>query len=371
MINIKSPERYVSEEGLLAHSGELIASLGRRKALVLGGKTALAVAGPDFFQSLEEADIKYDLKEFTGYPTPDVIAAIAREIAADGTELVIGVGGGRVLDVAKAAADPTDIPVVTVPTIAATCAAWSAVTITYNDSGAHAGVILLKRSPQLVLADTTVLAGTPRRYIAAGIGDTLVKWYEAAPNVGTGPDSISARVGLVTAKLALDILVKYAREVYRTTGTGQTTPAFQEVVDSIIFLAGQVGSLSSRKYRAAIAHTLNNSLTHFEATRGTLHGEKVAFGLIVQLFLEGQDQLEIERIAGFLHELNLPVTLGQLGFSGDGTEEAGEIARNMHFFNEAAVKQLPFAVNRELLEKAILDANNLGQRLVRAKNASA
>lgn len=174
--------------------------------------------------------------------------------------------------------------------------------------------IVLERSPKAVLSDTAILAAAPPRYIAAGIADTLVKWYEAAPNVGKGPDSIHARAGLATSKLALDILEELSIDAYLASGCGEITDAITEVTNAIIFLAGQAGSLSSGRQQAYIAHAVNNSLTKQHETHIRLHGEKVAFGLVVQLFLEGYSQTKIDTVARLLHALGQPLTLRGLGF---------------------------------------------------------
>lgn len=360
MITVKAPERYVNEPGIIARSGEYLAAYGRR-AFILAGRTALASVGNAFFSSLSDKGIVYSVLEYDGYCTSAAIDETSEQVKHAQADLIIGIGGGRVLDLAKAVGDKLELAVAAIPTIAATCAAWSALSVIYTREGAFERGLPLRKSPVLVLADTRILAEAPPRYIAAGIGDTLVKWYELAPSTGKGAESLQARTGLGTARLALEILEEQALQAYRSAGTGETGPALTEVTDAIIFLAGQVGSIGGGAPKAAIAHSVHNSLTQLPETHDSLHGEKVAFGLVVQLFLEGKSQEELEPLIHLLRDLRLPLTLQELGVSGDFAQKAAEIAKGVKL-NESAISRLPFKVNAELLEKAILNADALGLR---------
>ncbi len=296
MISINTPERYLNEAGALRSAGELIAPLGRN-ALVIGGKTALAVAGPVLLPSLSGAGIEFEVRQFGGYCTQSSIDSFAVVAGNRRADLIIGVGGGRVLDLAKAVAEKVQIPVVTVPTIAATCAAWSALSIIYNDSDNYISGQLLKQSPKLILVDSGIIAGAPVRYLAAGIGDTLVKWYEA-PLGSPGQSNIPSGTSQQIARLALDALQKDWRPAVKSAQKQSVTQDLIEAIDCIIMLAGLVGSIRAGGYRAGLAHPLHNSLTYSPEAHGALHGEKVAFGLLVQFILEGKPQQEITELVG-------------------------------------------------------------------------
>lgn len=361
MILAKAPEKYWNEPGILAKGGEIIAPIGQR-AWILAGKTALSVAGEPLLKSLDENGIGYEIQVYEGYCTLEDIDILAAAVQASASDVLIGIGGGKILDTIKAVGDKLSLPVVTVPTIAATCAAWSALSVIYTRQGTQTGGIILERSPKAVLSDTAILAAAPPRFIAAGIADTLVKWYEAAPNVGKGPGSIHARAGLATSKLALDILEELSIDAYLASGRGEVTDAITEVTNTIIFLAGQAGSLSSGRPHAYIAHAINNSLTKQHETHIRLHGEKVAFGLVVQLYLEGYSQTKIDAIARLLHALRQPLTLRELGFKDSFREKAALVAGGVSL-DEEAVAALPFKINAELLEQAILNTDLTGQRI--------
>lgn len=364
MITVKAPEQYWNQTGILSESGKKIASYGQH-TLIIGGRTALEAAGKDIVNSLNDANVSCHVEPFEGYCTEESIRSFSERAQKRKADLVLGIGGGKVLDLAKAAGDSLDIPVITVPTIPATCAAWSALSIVYDSHGRYTGKIKLKKSPVLVLSDPHILAAAPKRYLAAGIGDTIVKWYEVAPNTGTAPEDIFERVNLQTAKLVLDILEEHAEEAYRSAGSGEVTPSFMQTADSIILLAGMVGTIQSGGARAAVPHSIHHSLTWLPETRGTLHGEKVAFGLLVQSVLAGYDHNEVLSLFEFLKKLDLPVTLKQLGIQGNLREKAEQIARGVSI-SENAAGRLPFKVDAESLAKAILETDAIGQNILTA-----
>jgi glycerol dehydrogenase-like iron-containing ADH family enzyme len=363
MITLKAPSKYVNEPGVLQQAGELVVPLGK-KAFILGGKTALRVVGKDFFNSLTAAGVQFAIEEFGGYCALEGITIIAGNAVAQKADVVIGVGGGRILDLAKAAGEKANLPVVTVPTIAATCAAWSALSMIYNIEGACLQGLVLNESPRLVLADTKILAEAPVKYLAAGIGDTIVKWYEAAPSVPEGYGNVAANSGLQTAKLALDILESQSKSAFQSAVKKTESEAFKTVVDAIIMLAGMVGSVNGGNHRAAIAHAVHNSLTIFPETHQALHGEKVAFGLIVQFILEEKTQLEIEQLIDFLVSFKLPVTLKQLGITEDQALRITDIAARVQL-GETTLSRLSFRVDNKLLEKAIEQADKIGTKIIK------
>lgn len=356
MITVKAPQTYLNEPNLLTHSGPRIAGYGEH-AIIIAGPTALEQVKEQFLPALRNAGVHYEIQHFTGHCTIDEINQYTEIVIASEAEVVIAIGGGKVLDLSKAVAEKSQLPIVTIPTIAATCAAWSALTVLYDDEGQGAGYLLLHQSPNLILADTTVLAAAPKRYLAAGIGDTLVKWHEFAVNLNGNAQSLALRSSVSTAKLALTILEEHALDVYQAKGSEQDTRAFIEVTDAIIALAGLVGSIQDGSAHATIAHGLHDSLTRLPQTHNSLHGEKVAFGLLTQWVLEGKEGKELHRLASWLHQLDLPVTLAELGIDGDAEEAANLIAKGLKL-REGADQHLAFAVHTEQVA-----ADQLGQQL--------
>lgn len=179
---INVPKYYENERGILKESGKLIRNIGNH-SLIIGGNTALNKVKKILFKSLDENGIKYEIGIFNGYPTLEKIDIYERQVLENNNDVIIGIGGGKVMDLVKAIGDRTGLPVVTIPTIPATCAAWSALSVIYKDNGEQDLYIHLKNSPELIIADKEILSSAPIRYINSGVADTIVKWYEIHPDL--------------------------------------------------------------------------------------------------------------------------------------------------------------------------------------------
>jgi glycerol dehydrogenase-like iron-containing ADH family enzyme len=355
---IKTPRQYVNQPGILQSAGSYIGKLGKT-ALLIGGKTALAASGKDFLESIKKAGISLSIEEYQGYCTQKSIDHYAEKVNELQADMIIGVGGGKVLDLVKAVGEKANIPVVTVPTIAATCAAWSALSVLYDENGRFTGGLSLGKSPRLVLVDTRVIASAPLRYLRAGIADTLAKWYELAPFMTQAEDDVVLKIALQNAKLAWQVIREKAARAIEDASENHVTESFREVVDSIIVLAGLVGSIIGNTNRPALGHAIHNRLTFIPETHEYLHGEKVIFGVFTQLILEGKTLQEISEFLRFLNELELPVTLGQLGIA-DPVKTAAEVGQGM-LIEAESLSKYPFPVTPLLVEKAMTEANRSGE----------
>src|SRR5208282_841091 len=140
------PAQYVQRAGILRQAGACIAPWGNR-ALISGGKNALAVAEEPLIKSLEKEGLAWRKHLFTGECSLANIAQIKRKAQAFKANIIIGAGGGKSLDAAKQAASDLGLPMVCIPTIAATCAATTALSVIYNDRGEFQRACLHPRNP--------------------------------------------------------------------------------------------------------------------------------------------------------------------------------------------------------------------------------
>jgi len=209
---------------------------------------------------------------------------LANELPA-GTDCIVGVGGGMVLDTAKGTADRLKIDVVTIPTVLGTCAAFTPLSAVYHPDHTFKTVDYYERAVHLCLMDLDLLIEAPKAYLIGGIGDTLAKWYESQGIVEhvSGDLPTMVEVGLRTAKVTQEVLLKDTADAIASLEKGEVTLAFKRVAESIVAVAGTVGGFAGEYGRMAGAHAVHNGMSLVSETHDFEHGVKVAYGVLVQL----------------------------------------------------------------------------------------
>jgi len=344
-----APARVIRGQNALAQSTEAIAQLGNRP-LIVGGKNSLAAIQPYLQnQQLQTAQATYgeDCSE-------NSLKTLHEKAIAHKADFIIGVGGGKALDTAKLLAYQCQIAIATIPTSAATCAAWTALSNIYSDKGAFLYDVSLAKCPDLLILDYSLIQTAPQRTLIAGIGDAIAKWYEASVSSGHSEQTLIISA-VQQARILRDILFQKSAAALKEPGS----ETWQEVTDATVLLAGVIGGIGGAQCRTVAAHAVHNGLTHLLASHGTLHGEKVAYGILVQLRLE--EMLQNNQLAAtarqqllkFYAEIGLPQTLDNLGL-GDITitelQRAADIACNPN----SDIHRLPFKVVPQQLMAAMV-----------------
>ena len=200
------------------------------------------------------------------------------------------------------------------PTIASTDAPCSAVAVRYSTDGVYQESISLPRNPDIVLVDSAVIVRAPARFLVAGIGDALSTWFEARSNVETSSRNYIASgfpapaAGLALAKVCYDVLLRDALAAKYAAERGALTQAVENIIEANTLLSG----LGFENCGVSGGHGIHDGLTALDETHGFYHGEKVAFGTLCLLMLEGRPLAEIEATARFCRALGLPSTLADL-----------------------------------------------------------
>jgi glycerol dehydrogenase len=312
LIRILAPEVYDRSKVALTTIGADVAALGRR-AFVLGGETALDNALPQIAASLDARALPFETRVFRGQPTAALIEALGAEIAELDDAVVVGVGGGKALDAAKGAGVRAGRPILTVPTVPATCAAWAALSVIYSPEGRQEEVRWLPYGPSRVLVDPAILAAAPKRYLAAGVADTVVKWWETAPNLTGRSDPLALRLQATIARFTLETIDRALEETDGGRTIDENPVARADLIDAVIGLAGLCGSIKGEAPWTGFAHPFYVAATAAPATRRFLHGEIVGYGQLSQWALEGRRTSDIEAYVEKFHRLGLPVTLAGIG----------------------------------------------------------
>lgn len=316
------PARYVQGAHALAHLGEEIARLG---------PTALAIVDPAVrgrvTPTLERIGAaKVVVEAFGGECCDPEIDRLAARAEATGAAVIVGIGGGKALDTAKAVAHAQKIPAAIVPTLASTDAPCSALSVIYTPEGAFSRYLVLPRNPDLVLVDTAVIAEAPVRFLVSGMGDALSTWFEAEDCSQSGAANMTGRPGgmtaLALARLCLDTLFAHGVAAKRAAEAGAVEDALEKVVEANTLLSGlgfESGGLSG-------AHAIHNGLTALAPTHRFWHGEKVAIGTQALLFLTGRPAHTIAEVYDFCEAVGLPTTLADIGLSDPSDADLMKVA---------------------------------------------
>lgn len=359
-----APGQAIVGLGALTRLGEVAAQLGRR-ALVVTGHLAWEREGEAIVAPLRRAGVVPEVYFYDPDCTKGCAALAAARLREAGCDLVVGVGGGKALDLAKLVADDAGAPVVTVPTSAATCAAWTALGNFYDEAGGFQEGRPLRKSPSAIIVDQALIARAPARLLASGLADTVAKWIETSVSVNYPVADAGTRAAWTMARFMYDEIRNWGEEAYQDAKSGKLTAAVARAIEVNVCLAGTVGGLGGERCRSVAGHAVANALTTMRtipATPVSYHGEKVAFGLVTQLILEGREA-DAADLAGFFARLEVPGTLVALGHPLDAASLA-RVAEHVCGPRSTA-HHLPFPVTPDRVVVALVEADRLGAAATR------
>ncbi|HEY9712993.1 MAG TPA: glycerol dehydrogenase, partial [Chroococcales cyanobacterium] len=270
-----SPARYVQgRDATLSLADEMMAM-----GLVERGDTVFIVAGraarqallPSWEQSFGRHGLKHEIFQFGSECSQAEIDRARQAAAAVKAAAIVGAGGGKVLDTARAVAAELGLAIVNCPTAASSDAPCSALSVVYTAGGQFDRYIFYKRNPDLVLVDTTVIAHSPPRLLSAGMGDALATWFEArtvveahkANQLGGG----TTQSAQALAKLCYEILLADGATALASVEQKVVTPALERLVEANTLLSG----LGFESGGLAVAHSVHNGLTVIPETHDYLH----------------------------------------------------------------------------------------------------
>lgn len=354
-----SPSRYVQGPGEMEQLGKYSETFGK-KALILisasGYKRIGTIVEEGFTASSSEIVFDY----FHGECSKNEINRLTKIMDENSCDMVIGIGGGKILDTAKAVAYYKEVPVLICPTIASTDAPCSALSVIYTDSGVFEEYLFLPANPNMVLMDTEIIAKSPTRLTVSGMGDALATYFEA--RACQHSDATTCAGGHVTtaaialAKLCFDTLMEEGMKAKLALEAGVCTEAVERIIEANTLLSGigfESGGLAG-------AHAIHNGLTVLDECHHMYHGEKVAFGTITQLVLENMPGDELEEIIEFCIDLGLPVTLEELGIKEVTEEKIMAVATAAAAENDT-LHNMPFEVTPKTVYAAIMAADSYGR----------
>ena len=348
-----SPSRYVQGAHVLETGIEHIKELGS-SALLLAGNHTWSAVGETFAKNLEAAGMSYTRVAFQGEASRSEIARAVEIARENQSDVVLGLGGGKAIDSAKAIADEADLPVVILPTLASTDAPTSALSVIYTDDGAFESYLFYKNNPELVMVDTDVIAKSPVRYLASGIADAMATLIEVkavsekhGDTMAGGKQTLAA---VAIAEKAEETLFNYGLQAIEANRQGVVTAALESVVEANTLLSG----LGFESGGLAAAHAIHNGFTALTGDIHHLtHGEKVAYGTLTQLVLQNETAETLNKYIDFYQKLGLPTTLAEMHLENASREDLLKIGVQATTEGET-IHQMPFEVTAEDVANALV-----------------
>ena len=300
------------------------------RAVVIGGEKALASTTYKIMSALEDSGVEVTGEFVFGDEcTMTNINALMDKKEVQDADVIFIVGGGKAMDTGKVLAYEANKAVFSFPTICSNCAAVTAIAVVYKDDGTLSHYALIP-APSHMFVDTSTIAEAPHEYVWAGIGDGLSKQVEVEfATKGLELDH-TASMGLSLSKSCQASFLKYGEQAIEDCKNNRASKAIEEIALNILVSTGYVSNLTNQPdyyYNSSLAHIFYNTSIEVKREKEYLHGELVAFGVLV-LHAYAGNHSELEKIAKFNRKVGLPVTLADVGLSEEDLAYMAEFAPN-------------------------------------------
>ncbi len=296
--------------------------------------------------NVNSADLQFDCCH-------EDISRVKNIILSNNNDSVIAAGGGKVLDSGKYIAESLNIPCITVPFSASTCAGWTALSNIYTKNGQFVKDVALRSCPKLLVYDHEFIRTAPSRTLASGIADALAKWYESSITSSTIDDGL-VQQAIQISRVLRDQLLIDGEEAFKAEFKNNTS--WRNTIEACGLTAGLVGGIGGEKCRTAAAHAIHNAITQIITPNKFLHGEIVGVGLLLQLKIEetkNNNKLaaqSIKQLLELMNVLNLPTNIAQLGINVFENQNLDKIA-DFTCRDKSEIHFLPFEINkRDIIE---------------------
>jgi glycerol dehydrogenase len=355
---IGAPDRYIQGPGEIGRLHEYGSRLGS-EFLVVAEEQTMAALHDTVERAFAGTGTVLIYEEFSGTCTSPEIDRLNTVCDLSSCDVVLGIGGGRAINAARAVAATRQLPLMVVPTTAATGAPCSSVSILTDENGVFQELRVYPVHPAVVVVDSAVIAQASPRSLASGMGNVTGTWLGARAcrqsdktNLLGGKSSLSSAA---LARLAYDTILEDGLRAFVAAQNGMPTRAFEHVLEASIYCSG----MAFENGGCAAAHSVGNALTLLPPARERSHGELVAFGSIVQLVLEDAPREEMDDIMDLFLSTGLPMTLEDLGIGDVGRPALQEVAEEACSF-AGFMSAMPFDVSPGDVLGAILAASVTG-----------
>jgi glycerol dehydrogenase len=357
------PGKYIQGAGAVEKVYEIVAG---HTAVMVCDDFVWNLVGKTLTEKAGEKDAQIFRTRFQGETTQKEQDAVTDLCKTQNASFIIGIGGGKAMDTARAGSHFTGIPLIIIPTTASTDAPCSSLTGLYSEQHEHLMTIRTGKNPNFVIVDSSIIINAPRQSFVHGMGDAIATYFEADAVLRSGKNNGHGgrplRMGTALCKLCLDTELEYGREALAAFDTREITPAFEAVLEANTLLSG-VGFESGG---LAAAHGLHGAMTGDPGFAPAPHGAKVAFCTMVQLIMEtakGIDRVDyINTLIEFYEDVGLPYCAADFGPAGTDAELAArfeKMAEKALGNPRNHIHNMPFAMTADLLVASMMKTSEL------------
>ena len=313
------PREVIVGANVLDRVGEVCSRLGvRGPALVVSGPVTYPLAGVTVAKTAAKSGLRVDhiiVKE----STESVLNQIIETIKKTKSTVVLGVGGGKDIDLAKLGSAKASVPFMSIPT----AASHDGIASPYASvKGGDKPYSVRAQAPIAILGDIGVIADSPYDLLAAGCGDIVAK-FSAVKDWQLAHKLKNEYYGDYAAELALmsaELVTRNAKEI-----VGRSKDGVRTVVEALISCGVAMSIAGSSRPCSGAEHLFSHALD-IVAGETSLHGGRTGVGAVLCSYLHGSNW---EAIKDFLQEIGAPSNAKELNVTPEQVVKALTMAHSL------------------------------------------
>ena len=330
------PRLIVVGEKNIGKIGDFLKSLNNvKKVSLISGSNVKKIVQKKIDESLASSNIKksWYLSKINDAKS---IKEIEKKIRKNKTSLLIGVGGGRSVDIAKMIAFNLGKPFVSIPTSASHDGIASPF-VSVKGEKPHS---MVATAPLGVFVDVDVIKRAPKKLLASGCGDLIAKitavhdWQLGNSKTGEYYGRYSAHLALMSAKILIENSSRFAKK----------GPDVREIVEALISAGVASCIAGSSRPCSGAEHLFSHAVDKLEPGVG-LHGEKCGIGAIMIAKLQGQDWKNIVKT---LKAVGAPTTAKEIGLKSNILARSLTIAQSLRPERYTILSQVNMTENKAI-----------------------
>jgi len=330
------PRLIVVGEKNIGKIGDFLKSLNdAKKVSLISGSNVKKIVQKKIDESLASSNIKksWYLSKINDTKS---IKEIEKNVRKNKTNLLIGVGGGRSVDIAKMIAFNLGKPFVSIPTSASHDGIASPF-VSVKGEKPHS---MVATAPLGVFVDVDIIKKAPKELLASGCGDLIAKitavrdWQLGNSKTGEYYGRYSAHLALMSAKILIENSSRFAKK----------GPDVREIVEALISAGVASCIAGSSRPCSGAEHLFSHAVDKLEPGVG-LHGEKCGIGAIMIAKLQGQDWKNIVKT---LKAVGAPTTAKEIGLKSNILAKALTIAQSLRPERYTILNQVNMTENKAI-----------------------